>query len=454
MDDRQRVVWSEGLFLTPQHLQQAERHLDAQRRHAVRFARPLVHGVSEVELDPDALLAGTVLLRRCRAVLPDGQAIDVPQLDAPPVARDVGEHMEATSDKLGVYLALPVARPGMPSVSAQGSLDGRATRWRHHTVEVTDETSGGGERRELLTAVKNLRILFAGETHDDHVVLKVAEITRGVTGELQTVEQYVPPCLEIAASPFLLGTLRRLLEILGSRASEVTQQRRQRDTGLIDVTTSDAAIFQFLHTLNGALPALQHLNGQPRAHPEQLYLALATLAGQLYTFAAEGHPRDLPAYDHENLYATFSRLSSEIQRLVGTVIATRCVSIPLERGRDTIFRGTIPDDRLLTDASFYVAAQANVPKEKLVNEFAIKAKVSSRDRVEQLIRQAMRGLSVTHVAVPPSEIPVQPGRVYYQVERGGDHWEAIKRSHSIAVYLPPEFAELQLELLAVRDGGS
>ena len=81
----------------------------------------------------------------------------------------------------------------------------------------------------------------------------------------------------------------------------------------------------------------------------------------------------------------------------------------------------------------------------------IKAKISSRGHVERLIIQAIRGLPIRHLPNPPGEIPIQPGRCYFAVDQSGDHWTAISESRSIAVYVPPEFTNLQIELMAVRE---
>jgi predicted component of type VI protein secretion system len=47
------------------------------------------------------------------------------------------------------------------------------------------------------------------------------------------------------------------------------------------------------------------------------------------------------------------------------------------------------------------------------------------------------------------EIPVQAGRTYFQFQKEGEHWEAIKSSHNIAIHIPPDFPGLRLELMAV-----
>ena len=46
---------------------------------------------------------------------------------------------------------------------------------------------------------------------------------------------------------------------------------------------------------------------------------------------------------------------------------------------------------------------------------------------------------------------MQPGRQYFQLEKAGEHWEAVANSRTISMYFPPEFSELKLEFLAVKE---
>ena len=50
-----KVLWTEGMFLQPQHFQQAERHADAMRGALARRLVPYGWGVSELEVDAEML---------------------------------------------------------------------------------------------------------------------------------------------------------------------------------------------------------------------------------------------------------------------------------------------------------------------------------------------------------------------------------------------------------------
>ena len=238
--------------------------------------------------------------------------------------------------------------------------------------------------------------------------------------------------------------------MISAKSSDLASQRHQRSAGLVEFTMSEAANFWFLHTVNATIPVLMHLHNHPDVHPEEVFLALARLAGELFTFSGEGHPKDLPQYAHDAVGASFAAMEKRISDLMGTIIPTKCAPIPLEKTRESLFTGRLRDDRLL-EGQFYLAVMAEVPEEKIIKEVPLKAKVASSDRVDQLIAAALRGIPLRHLPTPPAEIPVQPGRQYFQVDKSGEHWENVKKSRSISFYIPPEFKNLKLELMGVKE---
>jgi type VI secretion system protein ImpJ len=451
MEQQQKVLWTEGMFLTPHHFQQWDRYYDHLLQARLNNLAPLGWGIRDLAVNEEGLANGQFSISRCSAVLPDGMMIDAPGTDDPPAARAIGSHFAAEKEKLGVYLAAPTVPDGGVAQDPTGSHDGRPTRYRQKTISARDDNAQAANR-DLQVASKHLRILFEGESLDDHAWVKVAELGKGTTGGFTLDENYVPPSLAIGATAQLMGSLRRILEILAAKSSEFSRQRRNRGAGLASFSHSESASFWLLHTVNGFIPPLQHVFNSGTAHPEQVYLTLSQLTGYMYTFAGDGHPKDVTPYQHEDLAGTFQRIEDKLRALLGTIIPTKCTPIALERTRDNMFVASIQDDRVLaSEGAIYVAIQADVPADKVVREAPLKFKISSQDRVDQLITAALRGISVRHIPAPPPEIPVQPGRNYFQVDKTGDHWDAVKSSRSMAFYLPPEFHGLKLELMAVKE---
>ena len=108
MSAHNRVIWSEGLFLQPQHFQQQERYFE---RYVETRCRPLVPhswGFTEIEFERDFLSIGKAGLRRVAGVFPDGTPFRMPDDDPLPKAIDIGPDVR---DQI-LYLAVPLRRAG------------------------------------------------------------------------------------------------------------------------------------------------------------------------------------------------------------------------------------------------------------------------------------------------------------------------------------------------------
>jgi type VI secretion system protein ImpJ len=446
MSRSDKVVWSEGMFLTPQLFQQADRYHETLLQYALAAGRPFPWGLTALEVDEERLVNGDFALVRAGGIMPDGLAIRIPDNDPLPPSRSVKDHFSATADALSVYLSIPVVRPQTVNVLLdRNNVIPRPVRYRAELVRAFDDTTEGGEL-EIPLARKNFAILFSDESFDDTVRVKIAEVRRTRTGTFLLDETYVPPALTVSSSSALVGLTRRLLEIVSAKNQALSAQRRH----LADFGSSDMANFWLLHTVNSSIPALAHCFDSPERHPEELYLTLVRFAAELSTFALDGDARQLPRYDHLDLRETFSGLERRIRVLLDTILPTRYVIIPLEQIAQATHVGTIADERLLK-ARFYLAVNAQVPVSRLTEEIPAKSKISSREQIGSLIGRAVPGVELTHEPVPPSAIPVRSGFKYFQLGTEGRWWEGVATTHGIAIYIPEEFPELRLELIAVRD---
>lgn len=446
--DAHKVLWHEGMFLTPQHFQQADRWTEAQIGQVARTLRPLAWGIATLTIDRRALAGGDLALLACEAILPDGLALSALDPDQLPPSRPLAAKLEGRRDRIGVLLAAPARRPGGVAVSDEGEHDGRPTRYRRRFAELADDNAGAAARR-LALAVPNLRILFDDEPHDGLVCLRIAEVVRAPDGGFALAEDHVPPCLQLGAAPALLGCVRRIGEILVGRATELAQQRRSRTQGLVEFSVSEIAAYLMLLTVNGAIPGVLEALARPQTHPADVYARLAALAGQLCTFADDGHAKDVPPYRHEEPMASFRALETRLRALLTTAMPTRYVPIPLERQSDRVQAGPIPE-AVVDGARYFLAVHSALPAERVLREIPHKAKVGSGGRIGTLIAQAMPGIRLAYLAVPPAEIPTQPGGTYFELDQASPEWAQAAKTRSLAIYLPPEFAEARSEFLAVK----
>lgn len=444
MRQLQKVLWSRGVLLSPQHLQLQDRFLEELIGFQVSAVSFVPWGFRSLEIDREALAGGTLSLVRASGLLPDGLVFDMPGADETPPPLPLQEDWTGDRTSLDVFLAIPEYRPSGRNVSMVAA--DRGTRYLSEVALRRDENTGLAEK-PIQFARKNFRLVSEADASEGSTVLPVARVFRTDAGEFRLDPHFVPPLLDIAASDFLLSLARRMVEILSAKSAALSGARRQRGQGLADFGVADIANFWLLYTVNTHLPRFRHLFETRRGHPSDLYAALLDLGGALTTFSTAVHPRSFPAYDHADLGACFGTLDRIVRELLETVVPANHVALPLKEVETAIHATAIEQETWLAAPQYYLAVSSSLPPAELLRKVPQLFKVSSGDEVPRLIRQALPGVSLRHEPNPPSAIPVKLAYQYFQLDRSGNDWDAIRRARNLAVYVPSDFPEPQIELV-------
>jgi type VI secretion system protein ImpJ len=440
----QPVIWTKGTLLNPQHLQAQDRFLESNLEFQLDALAFRPWGFSRLRIDQEALSSGVVAIREAAGIFPDGLLFDVPVSDAGPATRALADAFDPDQESIEVFLAVPAYR----DLGINVATNGRDTdaRFRAEFAMVRDENTGLAEK-PVQVARKNLRILFEGEVQEGNSVLRVARVRRTPAGLFQLDPRHVAPLLDIAASDYLTAIVRRLVEILSARSSTLAGTRRQKNQSLADFTASDIASFWLLYTINAHFPVFRHLFETSGGHPEALFSAMLALAGCLTTFSLTIHPRDLPQYDHNDLGGCFTSLDEKLRLLLETVVPSNFVSLPLKLAQPSIYATALADDKYLTNTRMYMAITAEMSQAELIAKAPYLIKICSASHIEHLVRQALPGVPLTHVAAPPSSIPVKLAYQYFSLSQSGPAWDAVGRARNLAAYIPAEFPNVQAELI-------
>jgi type VI secretion system protein ImpJ len=321
-----------------------------------------------------------------------------------------------------------------------------STRFMAQMLMVRDENTGTGEK-PVQVARKNLQILAEGENREGAVILGFIRILRSETGIYQVDPAYVPPLIDMHAHPTLKRILSNMVELLVTRSSQLSASRRQKNLSLADFTASDVANFWLLYTVNSHLPVLRHYLESNNVRPESLFNELSQMGGELTAFSNKIAPRDLPTYHHEQLGACFGELDRLIRTMMETVVPSNFVALPLKIVRDTIYAASIDKDAYFENSRFYLAISSDIRDADLIDRAPKLLKACSATQLETLIRNALPGLRLTHVATPPRAIPVKLRHQYFSIELGGPIWESVQRARNFAVYAPSELLNPQMELV-------
>jgi type VI secretion system protein ImpJ len=451
MKNRHRVVWTEGMFLTPQHFQLQEQYLEDALHFRFNASSYANWGVSTLNIDADALANGQFRLTGCSGVMPDGEPVDIPASDEAPDSRALADHFPPNRESLDVFLALPENKPGTRIVTIPGSDQPSGpprTRYLAETRTVKDENSGDDEK-EVQIARRTFRLLFGDEYRDGFASFRIAQVIRSPAGLPILNPKFVAPCLDLSSSQYLSELLRRQIEILATKSSALSAPRRARSKVVADFSPAETANFWLLHTVNSYLPELKHIWKVRHGHPEPAFVAMLRLAGALATFSLEGHPENLPDYDHDDLGGCFTLLDNRILELMGFLIKQNFVGIDLKLSDRFIWTGLVSEDSYFRDTQFYLSVSARMGVDEVIRRVPQLVKVTAQEDIQRIVRNALPGIVLRHAPTPPQAIPVKLDHQYFLINQGGDLWDTLVKSRQIAVFAPGDIVEPKMEVLIV-----
>ncbi|WP_226778936.1 type VI secretion system baseplate subunit TssK [Oceaniglobus trochenteri] len=441
-----KVLWNEGLFLQPHHFQQADRHTEALIAGLAGRLTPYGWGVSELEIDRDVLKVGQFALKSASGLTRDGTVFRVPDADDHPPALDVpGDTKDCV-----VYLSVPQRRQGAPEVEMSGS-ELSAARLRPAEIDVTDATQRGGKSARI--AVGKLRLQFALEVDDlaDRLTIPIARIIE-VRADQEVIldDSFVPSCLDIRAAGPLSGFLGELEGLLNHR---ITALAGRLTAGAGTKGAAEIQDFLLLMAINRALPLFRHFTGCDHLHPITLYREAVSLAGELSAFMApDKKPSQYPSYQHHDLTATFRPVIRDLRQYLSAVLEQTAVAIAIEPRKFGISVGIIADRKLIGNAQFVLAVNADMPGEKLRRHFAGQAKIGPVEDIRQLVNSALPGIDLRPLPVAPRQIPYHSGVVYFELDPVNAYWGKMTTSGGIAVHVSGDYPGLKMELWAIRQG--
>jgi len=449
MRQLQPVLWTKGVVLSPQHLQTQDRffedHLSFQLGSLTRWR----WGLTQIDVDDTALRAGLFSLTRVSGAFPDGLVFDVPESDESIPPRPLTPYWRPDQGSMDVFLAVREFREDGKNVAPEGRDDD--TRFKAAVIDQRDEVTGQNQR-PLQVARKNLRLLLEGESRDGYSALPVARLRRSAAGEVSLDPGFVPPLLDLSASPALLARATRLVTVLTTLGADLSRLRRQQNVGVAHFSVSDISNFWLLYTVNSHLPLLRHLAEVRRGHPADFYEELLTLAGSLTTFVPDVHPNDFPAYNHLDLGGCFERLDTLVHELLWKARSENVVALSLDEVQPTVHAVALDDERVLTAPRIFLAVRSELAPNDTARLVPQLLKISSGERVSLLVRQALPGAPLQHTLSPPGAVPVKLDYQYFELGRSCPEWSEIVRSRNIAVHVPSEIIHAQLQLVALLPG--
>ena len=444
MSWKSKVIWTEGMFLRPQHFQQQDRHNEQWIESRCGQLIPFAWGFTEFSIDTAVLSSGKFAIKSCKGVFPDGTPFSIPDQNSPPAPLKI----PTAAKEETIYFTLPMQRHAGKEVKKSASDDALA-RYCLSEVEARDLHSPISNGEAVIeTGELCMSLRFAGQDLGAYTAIPSARlIERRADGKVIIEDSFIPSCLACSASPRLSDYVKEIQGLLHHRGEMLSKRIGAPGAGGVAEVTD----FLLLQIVNRYEPLFRHIVELHALHPEVLYRLLLQIAGELATITQpERRPQDFPLYRHEELSMTFLPVVEAIRASLNWVPETRAVPIPLEKRKFGVHTATIHDRSLFESASFVLAVNANVPTEKLHSNFPHQTTIATVEKLRDLVMSHTPGIEIRVLNVAPRQIPYHAGFIYFELDKHNKLWKELTKTGAIAMHFSGEYPGLELEFWAIR----
>lgn len=443
MSSNNKVVWSEGLFLRPQHFQQHDRYVERYVEGRSAPLRSHSWGFTELQIERELLAIGKLGLKRASGVFPDGTPFTMPEDEPLPSPLELNAQVR---DK-GVLLAIPVRKEGTRQSDRREVVDG-VMRYRARDVDARDVTSDANAVQPLEVACLRSRLLLADEPREEYACIPVAHILECRADKMIALDdRFIPTVLNSRHAPNLATFMTEVQGLLHQRGEALAARAVASGRS----GSAEIADFLMLQAINRYEPLVTHWAQSPLVHPEDLYRLCLEIVGDLSTLTAESRrPPKLPVYQHDNLRASYEPLMAAMRACFSVVLKQNAIQIPLEKKRFNISVGVVADRALFDEAAFVLAARADVPSESVRRDFPAQATLAAVDKIAKLVNEHIPGIPLQPLSAAPRQIPFHAGFTYFELDRNSPLFRELKSGGGIALHVPDSFPGLAMELWAIR----
>lgn len=444
MSLRNRVIWKEGLFIKPQHFQQQQRFSEYLLEQRMTAINPYAYGLRSLELNPEYLSFGRIAIQHATGIMPDGTVFNIPQEDISPVPLDISE---TNVSNQRVFLAIPLRSAGLKEVSSYEQQ--QSSRYRASKHQVKDIHTDDGDFFDIDVAKVSLKLMLESEDRSGYAAVPIARIMqKRPDGSLLMDEEFIPCHINSNKMPGLHQFLSETAGLMAERARNIAKRIGMPGQGEV----ADVADFMLLQLLNREAPRVRHLANLRSIHPERVYEALSALCGELFTFTDNSRlPPELPPYNHEQPSQPLNAVMHALRQSLSIVLEPKAVSLQLQKRQYGLMVAPVADSQLPQQADFILAVKARMPLDQLRKLFVQQIKVSSVEKIRELISLQLPGVPLTPLPVAPRQLPYHSGFIYYQLDKNNPAWEVLRNASGFAFHVAGNFPELEMQFWAIRN---
>lgn len=434
------VVWSEGMFIAPQHFQ----HLEVSLQQYVNEVAQLDlsdgdFGLSELELNTDAQKIGKFSVRQAAGVFPDRLFFRLSK-------ELVIEIPDGLVDET-VHLAVPLAIQGTAQFGSEVGMS-RMLKNRSQLQDLNDPTN---EPVETEMAEVGACLLLDKMDFSGYATIPIARILeKTAEGQVVLDRSFLPQSVRISAAPVLQERLAEIISLSRVRASNAAG-RVASQSG----TRSDASLMSErmeLQVLNKWLLVLQNAQADGTMNPRKLYLNLASMSVELDAILGKA-TRETLVFDSTRQAVSFDQLWSDLRSKLtlekpASVVALTWNSELFEKRR--VLRLVIPPRLLSENRRPVLALSGSDEAQALLDLAPLACKLAGLSAMPELVSRGLTGVDLTPLPVPPSELRSRSDAAFFSINTSSEHWQAyLGKREALALHVDDRIQRVDATLYLI-----
>lgn len=453
------IFWHQGMFLQPQHFQMSDLHQKAQLRPYQDHIQPYFWGVSSLSLQSSSLEHRMCDVEGGEFMFPDGTFVSLPG-NAVIKSRSFSDEWVDQDKPFNIYIGLKRLNQYEDNVTVVtdfDDVDHVSTRFvtLANPEEVSDIYSHGSASAQVKSLNHVLKIVWESEKEEmtEYQLMPIAQVIRDGDA-IKYSSVFCPPVINVTAAQSLMRTIKEIRDEIIGRFTQLDAYKlhasREYDPNIMRYSMAQQALSKFV-------PRLFHYTETGNIHPWVVYGVLRELVGEVSTFTDQvnvlGESNDgermMPAYDHLGLGECFEGAHQLITKLLNeiTIGPKHLVNLTFD---GACFTAGIPADFFNEDNDFYLVINTAQDFSAYQHSLLTVAKLSSRENVDILVERSLPGVGMIHVPFAPPGLPRRANTYYVRLEKGGEQWSSLMRSHDVALLWEEAPEDVGIELVVLR----
>ncbi len=463
INPRKPIYWYQGLFLQPQHFQQAGLYNEALLAPFKNYLVPFFWGVCELEINNGSLKEFEFDLSKGEFLFKDGTWVGVGH-NAVIKPRSFKALWDRFHEPFTVYVALKrLNLQGEHIDQTNGAINQKTNILKsRYDLNLSQEEVADLYNGDYNTQITSLNYILSLvwdseiDLYPEYELIPIARIE--YNGQHPVCSQgFVPPVITLKSSPVLFNYLRNTKEALYSRSVSLSSYKSMRQVAAFDYQPTSLPFLFTLKTLTQYVPLLNHFIETQVVSPWELYGILRQLLGELSILSEKidvlGRNKSgevlVPVYDHTNLGQCFRQICMLIDELLDSLLYSMESIIHLIQ-EGNYFKADIPSDLLKDTNNFYLAIKTEMEPEQLLQSIIPTLKIGSQEDISILTKRALSGVPLEYLSNPPLGLSVKNNVNYFRLDHHHISWVSVKEDANFCIFWGDSTDNVQIDMYILK----